>query len=162
MPKTLVRFLTKAIETFVVLDLMILTALVFCNVVMRYVADTSIVATEELALYLLIWMVYMAAILAFQENSHINVDLLERKLSPRPRWMVRIFCDILMLGACVMLLIGCYIQGAIDMTNAEIITGIPRGIRFVCGGVFSLAVILLLLTRMYNAVLHGPQGDVQS
>ncbi len=163
MDKSFIRFLTKTIEIFVVLDLMILTGLVFCNVTLRYVTNSSIPATEELALYLLIWMVYMAAILAFGERAHIRVDLLDTKLPPSIRRVFSVICDLLMLGACVMLLVGCYIQGSIDMTNAEIITGIPRGMKFVSGGVFSVAVILLLLTRMYRTVTGcGSQGELQS
>ena len=159
MDKALIRYLTKAVEIFIVADLAILTGLVFCNVTLRYLAHTSIPATEELALYLLIWMVYMAAILAFSDGSHIRVDLVDSKLPPPVRRVVSLLCDLLMLGACVMLLIGCFIQGSIDMSNDEIITGIPRGLKFVSGGVFSVAIIVLLLTKMYRTVTGGtPEG----
>ncbi len=166
MPKTLVKFLTRAVEVFIVADLAILTGLVFCNVALRYFTNSSIPATEELALYLLIWMVYMAAILAFSDGSHIRVDLVDSKLPPSIRRIVSLFCDLLMLGACIMLLIGCFIQGSIDMSNDEIITGIPRGMKFVSGGVFSAVIITLLLGRMYTTLVHGvpsyhaaPKGD---
>lgn len=158
MDKPFIRFLTRLVEIFIVVDLAVLTALVFANVALRYLANTSITATEELALYMLIWLVYMGAILAFAENSHISVDLINRKFSPPMQKIARFLCDALMLGACVMLLIGCYIQGSIDMGNLEIITGIPRGLRFVCGSVFSVAIILLLLARMYNTITSKPQG----
>ena len=166
MDKALIRYLTKAVEIFIVADLAILTGLVFCNVTLRYLAHTSIPATEELALYLLIWMVYMAAILAFSDGSHIRVDLVDSKLPPTARRVVSLFCDLLMLGACIMLLIGCFIQGSIDMSNDEIITGSPRGMKFVSGGVFSAVIITLLLGRMYTTLVHGvpayhaaPKGD---
>ncbi len=162
MDKALIRYLTKAVEIFIVADLAILTGLVFCNVTLRYLAHTSIPATEELALYLLIWMVYMAAILAFNEGSHIRVDLVDSKLPPPVRRVVSLFCDLLMMGACIMLLIGCFIQGSIDMSNDEIITGIPRGLKFVSGGVFSVAIIVLLLTKMYRTVTGGTPGGVKA
>ncbi len=162
MPKTLVKFLTRAVEVFIVADLAILTGLVFCNVALRYFTNSSIPATEELALYLLIWMVYMAAILAFNEGSHIRVDLVDSKLPPPVRRVVSLFCDLLMMGACIMLLIGCFIQGSIDMSNDEIITGIPRGLKFVSGGVFSVAIIVLLLTKMYRTVTGGTPGGVKA
>ena len=158
MDKSIIRFLTRLVEIFIVADLAILTALVFGNVALRYLANSGISATEELALYMLIWLVYMGAILAFAENSHISVDLLSKKLSPVAQKVARMLCDLLMLGACVMLLIGCIIQGNVDMNNLEIITGIPRGLRFICGSVFSISIIVLLLVRMYNTMTSKPQG----
>ena len=152
------RWLTKAVEAFIVIDLAVLTGLVFANVALRYLTDFSIMATEELSLYMLIWLVYLGAILAFAENSHISVDLLERKLPPQIVWMVKLFGDFLMLCACVMLLIGCYIQGGIDMNNLEIITGIPRGLKFVCGSVFSITIIVLLLFRMRLTITNRTRG----
>lgn len=158
MDKLIIRFLTRLVEIFIVVDLAILTGLVFLNVALRYLANTGIMMTEELSLYMLIWLVYMGAILAFAENSHISVDLLSRKLSPAMQKIARLLCDILMLAACVMLLIGCFIQGRIDMANLEIITEIPRGLRFICGSVFSISIILLLLVRMYHTITSKPQG----
>lgn len=137
-----------------------LTVLVFTNVVLRYVAHTSIMATEEIALYVLVWMVYMGAILMFAENGHISVNFLERKLPPASARILRIVCDLLMLGTCVMFLIGCYLQGMVDMSNTEIITGIPRGLKFMSGFVFSAAVIILLLARLYRTLTTKPQGSV--
>lgn len=147
-----INILTRALQIFCSLCMMFLTVLVFINVVLRYVAHTSIIETEELSLYVLIWMVYMGSILMFAENGHINVNFLERSLSRSKARMLRIVCDILMLATFFAFMVGCYIQGSLDMSNTEIITGIPRGLKFASGFVFSIAAMALLLARLYRSM----------
>jgi TRAP-type C4-dicarboxylate transport system permease small subunit len=60
-----------------------MAALVFANVVGRYLFGLSFAWAEEVARYLMIWAALLAAGLALREGAHIAVDTLPDALPPR-------------------------------------------------------------------------------
>jgi len=69
--------------------------LLFVNVVMRYVFLAPIFWAEELARYLMVWLIFLGAGLLAGEEGHISVNAITRFLNPRSKLMlsriVRIF-----------------------------------------------------------------------
>ncbi|MDR1535324.1 MAG: TRAP transporter small permease subunit, partial [Planctomycetota bacterium] len=61
---SLVKICGKLLEAFGALALLVLTVMVFLNVVLRYFFNSSITVTEELGRYLMIWLLFIGAILA--------------------------------------------------------------------------------------------------
>ena len=53
-----------------------MAALVFLNVVTRYLFNNSIIWVEELTQYEMIWVAYLGAGLALREGRHVAVDTL--------------------------------------------------------------------------------------
>jgi TRAP-type C4-dicarboxylate transport system permease small subunit len=62
-------------ELFLVSTLFFSVALIFTQVVMRYVFSNSIYWSEELARYLFIWQAWIAASFATKYSKHINLDV---------------------------------------------------------------------------------------
>ena len=62
---TLTRWVTKALETVIVVSLALMAILVFGNVVLRYAFDSGIAVSEELAWLFFVWLIFLGAILAF-------------------------------------------------------------------------------------------------
>lgn len=62
-------------EIFLVSTLFFSVALIFAQVVMRYVFSNSIYWSEELARYLFIWQAWIAASFATKHSKHINLDI---------------------------------------------------------------------------------------
>ncbi|WP_163851285.1 TRAP transporter small permease [Pseudooceanicola aestuarii] len=52
------------------------------------VVFTSVAWTEEVARFLLIWITFLGATLAFQQGRHIAVSMLRDRLPPAPRRIV--------------------------------------------------------------------------
>ncbi|GHV33469.1 C4-dicarboxylate ABC transporter permease [Synergistales bacterium] len=59
--------------------LVVIIGIAFANVVTRYVARYSIAFTEELALYLFVWLTMLGASRAFREGTNMSVTLLYKK-----------------------------------------------------------------------------------
>ncbi|WP_436644170.1 TRAP transporter small permease [Microbaculum sp. FT89] len=57
----------------------------FANVVVRYATDVSFAFTEEFSVFLLVFMTFVGASLAFATNENIRITFLADKLSPRGR-----------------------------------------------------------------------------
>ena len=98
---------------------------VFVNVVMRYVLNTGLTWSEEIAVNLFVWVIFLGAILAGLEGLHIKVDLLTSKL-PKP--VQKVF--LVISSVCVLFAMGVLIVGGIDVVkvtdkNVSAATGLP-------------------------------------
>lgn len=60
-----------------------MTLLIFLQVVFRYVLNSPLAWTEELARFLFIWMTFIAGYVGARRNKHIGVTALQKAL-PRP------------------------------------------------------------------------------
>ena len=63
-------------------------AINFANVVGRYVFDTPIIWAEEILVSIMIWCVFIGAILVTWEGQHIRMDLLAARIGPPWRTIV--------------------------------------------------------------------------
>ncbi|PJG84244.1 TRAP transporter small permease [Conservatibacter flavescens] len=156
---TLARYSTKILETLVVIILAIMSTLVFLNVVLRYGFNSSISVTEEVARYLFVWLSFLGAILAFNENQHVSVNVLVDKLSPLKRRVLRLITDGLMLFCCYLVFDGSMTQFQLNWDNIAPISGIPTGITFLASVIASAAIGLLLVLRMFANLTALAKGD---
>jgi TRAP-type transport system small permease protein len=60
-----------------------MTAMVLAQVCTRYVFGFSFKWSEELARYLMVWMVMLSASVALRDNAHIRVDFFTQLMPPR-------------------------------------------------------------------------------
>ena len=79
------RALGRAEGAFIGAALAFTSALLFANVVLRYVFHAPINWAEELTLYLMVWIVFIGGSMAVRTRGHIAIDLLPLVLSPANR-----------------------------------------------------------------------------
>ena len=72
----------KILEAILAINLAVLSCIVFINIILRYGFQTSILSVDELSRYLFVWLTFIGAIVAFMDNSHVQVTFLVEKLSP--------------------------------------------------------------------------------
>ncbi|ADQ13963.1 TRAP transporter small permease [Halanaerobium hydrogeniformans] len=69
--------------------------LVIINVIMRYIFNSGIFWTEELATYSFVWSVFIGASAAYKKRMHIGIDLLTRivpkKLKELSKMLINFF-----------------------------------------------------------------------
>ena len=85
----------KFIDIFVIVLFTILILVVFSQVVFRYVFNNSLTWAEEMARYLQVWMIFLAAAAAIRTGSHISVDYATHNLSSRYKNFLGIIIAIL-------------------------------------------------------------------
>ncbi len=72
----------KILEAILAINLVVLSCIVFINIILRYGFQTSILSVDELSRYLFVWLTFIGAIVAFMDNAHVQVTFLVEKLSP--------------------------------------------------------------------------------
>src|SRR5690625_3729423 len=70
------RILNKTTEGIIGIALMIVTFLLFINIILRFFFSSGITWAEEFIRYSIIWITFIGASVCFQRGSHIAVDLL--------------------------------------------------------------------------------------
>lgn len=81
----------------VVLLLAAMSVIVFANVSLRYLSNSSITWAEEVARYLMIWMTFLGAGLALRIGGHVAITNLHDFLGTRLQRVLRAFIGLLLL-----------------------------------------------------------------
>ena len=84
------RLLSRLIESLVVLIAGIIVAIVTAEVTLRYLFSHSMIFTEELSRYLMVWIVFLGSALAIRDGSHIHIQILVKRLGPRMQQNVKL------------------------------------------------------------------------
>jgi TRAP-type C4-dicarboxylate transport system permease small subunit len=74
------RYFLAVNRAIIFLMMAVMATLVFVNVVARYAFNFSIIWTEEVSQYLMIWIAYLGAGLALREGRHVAVEMLQDRL----------------------------------------------------------------------------------
>ncbi|BAS27942.1 TRAP transporter small permease [Limnochorda pilosa] len=74
----------------VMLALSAMVVLIGAQVLARYLFNQPLHWTEELARHLMVWMFFLAAVVALRRGAHLSIDLLPEKLPPAGRLALRL------------------------------------------------------------------------
>jgi TRAP-type C4-dicarboxylate transport system permease small subunit len=97
------KFLNNFEEYFVVWTMALMTVLVFCQVVMRYVVGRSLSWSEELARFIFMWLSWVGASYAVKERSHFRVEMFANLLKGRHRARFELLILVIWFGFSVTL-----------------------------------------------------------
>ena len=89
-----------------------MSVVVFLNVALRYLTDDSIVWSEEVARYLMIWLTFLGIGPVFRLGGHVGVDTLLQAVPPRSAIGLRALIFVLLVGfSAIAVWAGCVFVG---------------------------------------------------
>ncbi len=152
------RLLSRLVEGLVILCAATIVAVVTIEVVLRYIFGLSLIFTEELARYLMVWIVFLGAALAVKDDSHIRINLLVKRLSPRLGQLVRVTAH----GLTVLLLMVLAVEGTKilprQLDQMCITVGTSMFYFYLAIPVGSVLMIIFLLPGIRDAISRRPEG----
>jgi len=92
----------------------LLVVIVFANVIARYYLSASLAWSEEVARFMLIWLVFLGAVLAYVNDEHLGLDIVVRLFPRRIRYGLAVVADLLVMLAIYLLIHG----GAVLMRDS--------------------------------------------
>ena len=92
----------------------LLVVIVFANVIARYYLSASLAWSEEVARFMLIWLVFLGAVLAYVNDEHLGLDIVVRLFPRRIRYGLAVVADLLVMLAIYFLIHG----GAVLMRDS--------------------------------------------
>ena len=156
--KRLLAAYSSFLEMLLVLMLAVMVAMVFGNVVLRYLFNTGITMSEEVSRWLFVWLTMLGAVVAIARNAHLGTDFLLSRVGPHGRLICLVVSHLLMLSVTGLLLMGLWTQTVINIRVAAPVTGLPVGIAYIAGLAFAISAIVLLAVRLW-AALRGVKLD---
>lgn len=128
--------------------LVLMTAIVGWQVFGRYVLNSSPSWSEQAALTLMIWYVFLAAAAGVREGFHIRIVALENAVGKSTRRSMRMVSDLIMAACGIALAI--WGSELVIRTWEHIIPslGLPRGLAYLALPLSGVLIVLFSLERM--------------
>ncbi|EKF20435.1 TRAP dicarboxylate family transporter subunit DctQ [Nitratireductor pacificus pht-3B] len=76
------QLLVKLVQWLLMLMLLAMTGVMFAQIIWRYLLQSPLVWSEELALLLMVWMTFLGSALMLERKEHVAIDLLVEWLPP--------------------------------------------------------------------------------
>ena len=93
------KFFLENIEDIVAaIFITITTILVIVNIIMRYVLNSGLVWSEEVATGCFVWAVFIGAVAAFKRRGHVGVDIVVKMLPAGPRKVLTTLMDMVLVA----------------------------------------------------------------
>jgi TRAP-type C4-dicarboxylate transport system permease small subunit len=89
--RTIKRVLDRSLELLVMVVVAVLVVDVLWQVFTRFILRNPSTWTEELAVFMLIWVSLLGAAVALNRGAHLGIDYFVGKLSPKKRLYTEIF-----------------------------------------------------------------------
>jgi len=93
-----VAILVRGLEFIVILLMGVITGLVIGETVMRGVFGVSLIVTDELSRYLMVWTALLAAAILVYEDGHIRISLLPDALGPVAGRIIYAIAQLVVIG----------------------------------------------------------------
>jgi TRAP-type C4-dicarboxylate transport system permease small subunit len=127
-----------------------MVAMVFGNVVLRYVFNSGIVVSEELSRFFFVWLTFIGAIVAMRDGTHLGMDTVVERLSRPGKLVCLAASQILILICCAILFWGTWRQHDINASVTAPVTGMSMIWIFGLGYVCSVCMGVLTLEKLWR------------
>jgi len=152
--KRLIDGYCRLLDGMIALLLAIMVVLVFGNVVLRYGFNSGIAFSEEMSRWLFVWLTFMGAVVALNENSHLGSDMLISRLPVWGKKACLVASLLIMLYLTWLLFQGSLAQARINYDVQAPVTGASVAFFYSAGVVFAVSTAVLLLRQLWR-VLSG-------
>lgn len=142
----------KTIDLIIAVFVFSLVALVFTNVVLRYMAGSGINAAEEISRILFVWITFVGAAVAFRHNEHLGYDTFVRKLPDRYQAIVRLAVSASTILILVIIIFGAVKLGYLGLHTKSPATSVPLSIFYVPILIMSAYMISIEARNMIRAL----------
>lgn len=142
----------RGVTALMAVALAVMVALVFGNVVLRYIFNSSITVSEEVSRWLFVWITFMGAVIALREHTHLGTDALVSRLPPLGKKICFALAHLTMLYVCYLVFKGSLEQTKINMDVLAPTTQLPMAIVHAAGVAFSSTAALMLLLDLWLLV----------
>ena len=95
--ETINTHLVKGCTFLVILFVIAMTFILGAQVVARYVFNSSIFWSEELARYLFIWVIFLCIAIGYRENQHISITTVIEALPRKGRQIFMVAIQVILI-----------------------------------------------------------------
>lgn len=155
---TIRSWLLRLVENLLIAGFVVMIAMVFGNVVLRYGFDSGIIVSEEVSRMIFVWLTFGGAFLVAREGGHLGMAAFVLALGRRGRLVCRFATESLSLLCMGLLVSGCWTQTLLNLENHAPVSGIPLAVTYMAGLACGLGIGALNLLALI-ALFRGTMSD---
>jgi TRAP-type C4-dicarboxylate transport system permease small subunit len=144
------------LKVIMVACMVVMVAMVFGNVVLRYGFNSGIAVSEEVSRWLFLWVIFMGATVAVYEKAHMGTDMLVLLLPPSVQKAVSVIAHALMLYVTWLMFEGSLAQTRINWDVEAPVTGLSMAWMFMSGLVFAVSSGLIIAADLWLSITQKP------
>lgn len=144
------RVLNRCIDVLNILCMAVMTVFVGAEVILRYCFSETLYVTEELARYLLVWMVFLSSSLAIRDDSHISIGSFVNRFHGRFQAWWKLVAQSLLLTFFVYMVIEGSIVASMQWIQTVPSLGVSIFWFYLAVPVGGFLMLLNLLPRMWQ------------
>lgn len=151
--------INRLLHAAIAICLTCMATFVFANVILRYFFNYGLTWAEEASRYLFIWLIFLGAIVAYQENVHLGVDTLVNRLSVKGKRLLFICNNIILaitMGLCAD---GAWKMTVLTRTQESPSLQLPMSLVYVSGFICSVAMVGISLYNLYRLFTNKVDED---
>lgn len=158
--KRLIPRLETGVEWLMAAALAVMVLTIGGNVVLRYVFNTGIAASEEIARLMFVWMIFLGAILAQRRGAHLGVEIVQARLPRRLRRACAVLAHGLILYALWLFLVGSWSQTVIGLDTYSTVLGFPTALMAGSGLVCAAAMLVMVAINLWRILSGHPAARI--
>lgn len=150
---------TSALRAALAFAFAALTLDVLWGVFSRYVLGQQGRWTEELALYLLVWVSLLGASVTYAEGGHLGVDYIVGKLEAKARHAARIVADLFVLAFAALVLVhGGFLLVSETLRSGQLTPalGLPMGYVYLAVPLSGILFVLYAIEKLLRLISEAP------
>ncbi|WP_249871638.1 TRAP transporter small permease [Oceanobacillus saliphilus] len=141
-----IKFTTRIFSAFL---LFLIVGTTFFQVIMRYLFNISYVWVEELAIWSMVWLVFLGSVLGVIEMAHPRIDFLVNRLPGKIKITVEIFTNL--VCAIVVAILTYYTLPLIKLNSNNISVGLQLPVSILY---YSLLIGGALMTLFFVVTIY--------
>jgi len=149
MIETIYQALEKVLLYIVMILLALMVIIVFANVVSRYYLQFSLAWSEEIARFMLVWLVFLGSFLAYIHDEHLGLDILVKRFPPTLRKVVATVTNLLVIFALYAVMEGGYLLMMANFDWLSASAEIPQGYIYAIVPIACGLMILQTILKTY-------------
>lgn len=150
----LLNSLFRGVEILMVLLLAAMIFFVFLNVILRFLFDTGLVWSEEVARLAFIFLVYLGTIGAYRDNRHLGVEALIERVGPAAAKVLYAVVQLIVIWVMALLAMGSWDLAVQSLNDRWVATQFPRWAVSGIGVLTGVAIIIIALANLFRLVVQ--------
>ncbi|MDP4621600.1 MAG: TRAP transporter small permease [Hydrogenophaga sp.] len=152
------KLLWKSLDAVMALLLVLMIAMVFTNVVLRYGFDSGLRESIELSRMGMVWLVMLGAVVVLRRDEHLALTELSERAFPRFVPILKRLVFVVIFVSALMLFWGSFRQMNANWNNISQVTGLPSGLFYLAGVISAMLMGAIALLRIFKSdALRDPE-----
>lgn len=155
--------LNHIFKIFVFIMMFGMVIMIFGNAVARYAFHSGLPITEELSRFAFVWVSFLGAIVAYNENKHVGVTMLVDKLTGVKKLIILLLSDLVVILAVMIIGVGGFIYFNMTAVLKSPASNLPMGIITITALITAVAMVvrtILLMKEHIEQYKEDKKGTV--